>query len=430
MMIPSSPWRKFGVAPNAAGCPARAPRRWCGPLALIGMGAALFAWAAPARAQLPSPPGGSPSEADPFTCWWKTDTHAVHVGERFRLVLTCAAAETGRITAVPDLAPLEPASLRIPPFDVISGTSPQDIRRAPWRYVQREYVVRVLGDGFFGRDVELPSVVVPYAVHSAGGTEGRGQAYALPPLPLHVLALVPQKATDIEEAPSDTFAAIEAREQRATNELVAAAILLSVAAVIVGLAGARALRRRFDDAPAKTATPVSPRGLLGGCVQGIGSLQSEVVREGWTAERASRALTMLRVAGAVALGRPVMQTLEADPRVAVREGQLELQTGVFRRRRVLVSAPTTPVTIARRMAGGQDAAGGAPIGQALEALRASLDVFDRARYGRDGILDPAALDVALDAGAGAVRRVRSLSPRSPRSRAAATMRTGSFGGRG
>ena len=43
---------------------------------------------------------------------------------------------------------------------------------------------------------------------------------------------------------------------------------------------------------------------------------------------------------------------------------------------------------------------------ALEQIRDSLRVLDAARYKRDGALDLAALDVALDNGAGEIQRLR------------------------
>jgi hypothetical protein len=49
---------------------------------------------------------------DPITCWWKTDTNAVHLGERFTLTLTCGLADTGRVTVVPDVKSLEPTTVQ------------------------------------------------------------------------------------------------------------------------------------------------------------------------------------------------------------------------------------------------------------------------------------------------------------------------------
>ena len=43
-----------------------------------------------------SAPAGT-VESDPIKCWWKTDKNAVHVGERFTLVLTCAVVDTSRL---------------------------------------------------------------------------------------------------------------------------------------------------------------------------------------------------------------------------------------------------------------------------------------------------------------------------------------------
>ena len=384
-----------------------------GRTAIVAMVLQFGAWFdAPAMAQRPAPTvkNGESVELEPLKCWWRTSKNAVHVSERFTLALTCALVDTSRITVVPDLSSLEPTTLQIAPFEVMSGTPHQDIRAAPLRYLQREYTVRLIGETFFWQDVEIPSVKVPYRIQSPteGGTEGRDQTYVLPALPMRVLSLVPKKATDIQDATNETFGDIEARRVRGTEELVASAIFFGFALVLVGLAAVRVAGRYRSRTPV-AMRPLPARSVLRGCLQGIGGLRTEVARDGWTPERVSRALTAFRIAGAVALGRPVART--ADAQAAAREGELVLRTGILRRKRVLISAPTTSAAIALHLTSrgsttGPTEAPGGPHEAALAKIREVLRVFDAARYSRDGRLDQSALDAGLDDGARAVERLR------------------------
>jgi len=381
----SRPWRRrVGVMMMVLACGA-----WRSTLVLAQ---------APARAPAPGEVA-----SDPIKCWWKTDKNAVQVGERFTLALTCGVIEAGRITVVPDLKQLEPATIQLTPFEVIDGARHEDIQAPPWRYFEYEYVVRLIGEGFFGQDVDIPSINVMYNIQStSAGIEGRDQMYALPALPIRIASLVPKKATDIQDASRETFGDIEARRFRATGELVAAGIFFGFAVVLVGLAVVRTVGRYRERVPV-VARPLPSGTVLGGCLRDIGRLKSDVAREGWTPELAGRALTMFRIAGAVALDRPVAQAV-VDMNVPGREGQLVLRTGILRPKRALVSAPTTAEAVARQLGNGNRA--GLRTQAMLEEIRDSLRVFNAARYSRNGHLDTTALDTTLEIGTSAIRRLR------------------------
>ena len=100
-----------------------------------------------AMAQSPAPGAGTPSvETDPMNCWWRTDKSAVRIGEPFELTLTCRVMETREVTVAPTLTEIEPASIELTPFEILSGTRHQDVVQPPWRYVQYEYTARLLGE--------------------------------------------------------------------------------------------------------------------------------------------------------------------------------------------------------------------------------------------------------------------------------------------
>ncbi len=372
--------------------------------------------------QKPHAPGDV--EVEPIACWWKTDKSAVHVGERFTVTLTCSIVETSRVKAVPDLNQLEPTTVALSPFEVVKGLRHEDIRTPPWRYIQYEYTTRLLGDAFFGKDVDIPGVKITYHIQSSigGGSQGRDQTYALPALTMRVNSLVPRKTADIRDTSSDTFADIEARRFRSTAELVAAAICVGFAVVLVGLALVRVVGRYRVRTPA-AVRPLPLGFVLGGCVRAADRLKADVMRDGWTPELLGRALTVFRIASAVALERAVSQSI-VNMNVAGREGELALRMGIFRPKQAMVSTSTTPGTIAKAL-GNVTGNGTVPPPRTqllLADFEESLRVLGVARYGRNGQLDTTALDAALENGTSALRKLR-VATRWPMRMASALSRS-------
>ena len=350
-------------------------------------------------------------ETEPIKCFWKTDRSSIIVGERFTVVLTCGIIDTDKIKAIPDFNQLEGTTIGLQPFEVVKSVRHEDIKDGPWRYIQYEYTVRLIAEGLFEKDINLPAVKITYHIQSSagGGSVGRDQTYQLPPMAMHVASLVPQKVTDIRDTTMNTFSEIENRRVRSTGEFVAAAIAFGFAVVLLGLALVRVVSRY------RVRTPASERllglgAVLRGCLREARRVKSDA-EGGWTTELASRALTVLRIGGAIALGRPVAQSI-VDSHVAAQEGQLALRKGLLKPRRSLVSNATTPGTIARAMG----ATNGRPMNARTEAilkdLEESLAVLSAARYGRDGRLDRSALDGALENGIDAIRKL-TLSKRWP-----------------
>jgi hypothetical protein len=146
--------------------------------------------------------------------------------------------------------------------------------------------------------------------------------------------------------------------------------------------------------------------VLRTCVRGTTELKSEVARTGWTPELIARALAMIRVAGAAATGQPITQA-QADTQKQEREGQVLVRNGMFRSTRSLISAPTTAATLDEQLAHGNGVRSD-PATQALVGeIRDSLRVLNAARYGRNGHINPAALDDALERAVGAIQRLHA-----------------------
>ena len=345
-------------------------------------------------------------ETDPIRCFWKTDRSTIIVGERFTVVLTCGIIETDRIKAVPDFNQLEASTIGLQPFEVVKGVRHEDIRNPPWRYIQYEYTARLVAEGLFEKDIDLPAVKLTYHIQSSigGGETGRDQTYQLPAMAMHVASLVPKKAADIRDTTANTFAEIEAHRVRATGEFVVALIAFGFAVVLLGLALVRVVSRYRVRTPAADR-PLGVSAVLRGCLREAGRVKADTAG-GWTPELASRALTVLRIGGAVALDRPIAQSI-VGAGVAPREGQISLRKGLLGRRRSLVSTATTPGAIARSLASTNGHAPNARTEAMLKEFEESLGVLSRARYGRNGNLDGSTLDAAFESGFSALRRLRT-----------------------
>lgn len=360
-----------------------------------------------AGASSATPIAGSTLESDPIRCWLKSTKTSVHIGEQFNVALTCGVIETSRVSVVPDVGQIEPASIQLAPFEVLSGLRHPDIRAGVWRYFQYEYTLRLIADGFFGQDLAVPAVSLSYRVNlsDAGATqEGRESTYVLPQLPIRVVSLVPQIATDIRDAPRDTFADIDARTFRGTVSFVVAGILYAFAAVLLLLAIVRAFGKL------KRRGPVLERILSSSTIvreaqHALGRVRTDA-RGGWTPDLMARALASLRIAGSLALGRPPAQT--RVPRNAIaREGQLLIRRSWFKPGAVLLSAATTPNALSQATAPMPYRVLGPTV--ALDELQSALKVFSEGSYGRDAQIDAGALDRALSQGLEVLRALRVQS---------------------
>ena len=362
-----------------------------------------------ARAAVAQQTAAKPGEVEtaPIKCWWKTDRTSIRVGERFALTLTCAVIDTRNVTVVPTLTQIDPGALQIPPFEVVGGSRHDDVLSAPWRYIQYDYKVRFLGEGFFGQDVAIPPLTVTYAIKAAAGNgaEGRDLAYILPALPLRVMSLVPRDTADIRDAATETFADVESRRFRARAASIVAMILFAAAAVLLLLALVRVVSRARVRRPG-TVRALPPVLVLGGVARGLRTLRGDVAREGWTPALARRASALLRVAGAVALGRPFAQT-PLDRVAPERDGQVVVSRGLIRRRRAAVSGAVTPQAIDKALGNGHLPS---PASRAaLEQIGGALQALSAAGYGRQPELDTLTLNTALDQGTDAVKRLRLRS---------------------
>jgi hypothetical protein len=341
--------------------------------------------------------------APPIECWWKTDRSAVRVGENFTLTLTCAVLDTERVKVVVDETGLAPSALHLVPFDIVGGERFRDILNAPRRFFQYQYVMRVLGEEFFGREISLPRLQISYRVQNSlqGGAalQGREAQYSLVPVPIRVLSLVPAGAADIRDTPVDTFGDVDARLFRSNLLLILAGVAFVLAGLMAVMLVARAAVKRHATAATRHRA-LSPGTVLRAASRELGAVQSASQGTGWNGDLAGRAAAALRLAGAVALSRPVSHK-EVDRDTPPTEGQVAAAPGfgMLRGRRTVLSASVTSDTSA---VNGHSASAS----ELWRSLSQTLGVFTAARYSRDGSVDGTALDAALAEGRDAVRRLR------------------------
>ena len=330
---------------------------------------------------------------DPVQCWWRTTAASVRVGEPFGVVLTCSALETESARAVIDRARLGTASVQFPPYEVLGGIQSPDHVTTGRRFMQYEYMLRLVNENSFGIDVAIPEMAITYRIESQTGADasvqGREQSYLLPPLSIRVASLVPESARHIRETSVPTLTEIGGREFRARLFRLVALILFSVAGLTLALAVVRWFRQKRAGTATAARALLSDRAVIAAARREIGRVQ-EQSRGGWTGDLVGQALAAARVVAGYVAGHPVPQRTSTDGPVA---GELSLSRGLVTRRHVYVAGATTAAGLAALTT--PEAVG---LHDALQSLTA-------ARYAAVEHLDAGALDSALAATARSAQRV-------------------------
>ena len=353
-------------------------------------------------------------EVDALQCWRRISKNAVYIGEHFDMILTCSVVETETARAVPDLAWLEPETLTVSPFEVLQGERYRDIVSAPRRFFQYRYGLRIIGEDYFGLDVELPALDVKYRIERTieGNTvvEGRELTYVLPAESLRILALVPEAVSDIREQQIESFGDVEARLFRANATSITAAVFGIMAAVMLLTAAVQARREWRGQATAGDGR-VSQWLVARTALSEMAAVQALSQREGWTIPLISRGLTAFRVAGALAIESPLAQVPASTSLSETDiESRLRVRRWGFGGLATLVSSPVTP----RRMEVAlRSIRRNCPSDVGLvESIRQGLVAFSAVRYGSEGDVPAEALSLQVDVGVGALRSLerRTLPP--------------------
>lgn len=377
---------------------------------VVGLLALVVAVAAAPGLAAQSVPGGSGAadsvEADGIRCWWRTGSSAIRFGEPFSLILTCAAVDNPTTVVVVDQSRLEPSVMQFPPFEVISGVRGADLHSDTRRFFQYQYTLRLLNGDLFGKDAVIPGQQINYKIETRVGrgeaVTGRDHVYLLPPTSIRVLSLVQEDAADIRDAPGWTFGDIDAQRFRSRVFVIVGSALFTIGGVVVLFALVR-LARRFRSPSLGGGRHASDQLILWGVGRELSDVRDQVQRDEWTHDLVSRALAVFRVAGTIALGRRVSQTLAAAGKGGY-EGQVVVRGGFLGRKKVLVSGSVTSDAVRRGLA----QADGGSWRQTLEDLQTVLARFTVAEFGREAPFDTVALDESLTSGIAALRRLKFL----------------------
>ena len=383
---------------------------------------AVFAFSSEAAAQTAAGASDRSADeevaADSLACWWRADRGAVRIGEEFTVTLTCRSAESSRERTVLNEALLDPGAIALPPYQVKNGKRHRDVIRilpgpdgpVTLRSVQYAYTVKLLGEGFFGKDVPLPPLEIRYHIDLATNqqtvTPGKERTYLLPSLPMRIQSLVPRDTETIRDAGIETFGDSEGRRRQAIAAFMVAALLVILPIGVMLPVLIRAIRSRKPGI--SNGAVFRDRELLSRLAGELRQVEKMRRSAEWDGESVGRSLSVFRVACALALGRRVFQTPAAIADRG-REGQLKFRRGLWRRTKVLVSASLTPEAMSGATAAtdGRGAAAEARKELLAEALRA-FAAFSDARYATaENASARDALDHALKTGFRLIRELRA-----------------------
>lgn len=338
-------------------------------------------------------------EVEPVTCWWRTDTTAIRVGQSFRLILTCSILETEAARAIVDRSRLGSAAVQFPPYEVLSGTASTDHVTPGRRFAQYEYTLRLISEDAFGADVPIPEMAIAYRIESTvtgnAAVQGLEMNYVLPALPMRVASLVPADATHIREQAVPTLPEIAGREFRGRTYRLVGLMLVGLAGLVALVGVVSWARRHGSGARDETRHLLADRTVIAGVRQELRRVQQDT-RAGWSPETVARALAASRVVGSYLGGAPVSQRESSGDLVG---GELAVGAGTLVRRRVVISGAATSHTLTTP---------GSPATRDAAAvhLDGALITLTRARYGRVSP-DGGALDDALQTAATAADRLAS-----------------------
>jgi len=328
-------------------------------------------------------------EVEPITCWWRSSTSAVRSGEPFTLALTCQVVETETTKVVPDQSKLDPSVVQLEPFEVIGGSHAPDLRVPGKRFFQYEYQLRLINEGAFGADVEVPELEINYRIESqvvrGEAVQGRDLNYNLLPIAIRLMSIVPADTMDIREAPAAAFLAVEARESRADLLRLVGTILFGLSGIVL-VALLVSLFRRSRVRTTVDTWRAAPRSIATAAQRELSDVRQQS-RGGWDSDLAGRALAAARIAATLVSTRPIAQQRAAGGGRPV-DGQL-LVPGWLGRGGSLVSGSITPQSTIDT------------------AVSSSLLAFTRARYGRGATIDDSTLDQALDTAVETAKRAAS-----------------------
>lgn len=349
--------------------------------------------APPPRSKIAPPPEPKAAQIlgwEPIRCWRQASAGAVTIGEMFTVVLTCAVYEGDNAQVVPDETRLGVASIQMAPFEILGGAHPPDVRRGTRRFFQYDYQLRIISPDAPGNDINIPPLTISYRIHSRVGAaatlEGRDLSYLLPMMPIKVLSLVPKDAADIRDAAEASLGAVDSLRFRSSVFRVLAITFGALASVMVVLALVP-LARSTRAAGASESQGVPERAILARVAGELGEVQAQASREGWNEPLIGRAVSLVRIVSAAAIGEPISQK-PVTPATAAADGRVTVKHGLMR---PVVASASSSVTAAdlARVRESQSGTLSITRRQQLESLETGLSAMTAALYSKNASPDGA-----------------------------------------
>ena len=329
---------------------------------------------------------------EPIRCWRQSTAGAISIGESFNVVVTCAVFESDNAQVIPDESRLNVASIQMAPFEILGGSHPPDVHRGSRRFIQYDYQLRIISPDAIGQDVNIPPLTISYRIHSRVGAaatlEGRDLSYLLPMMPIKILSLVPNDASDIRDASEASLAAVDSLRFRSSLFRVLTIVFGALGAVMVVLALVP-LARRSRVASAVEVDRIPDRAVMSRVISDLDEVQRSASGEGWSDETIARALGDARLVAAAAIGRPIS---EKPLKGNVPDGRVLVRHGLIRASVATVASSVTARDVAAAASG---AASSTTRQQQLEGLQSALDTFTNALYRREPARDVTSLDDAV-----------------------------------
>jgi hypothetical protein len=380
------------------------------PVLVMGLVAGSI-WAGGVLAQTEVPA----QQVDALRCWRRIERNTIRVGEPFTMTVTCRVIATDGARAVPDTVGLEPETIDLLPFEVLGGRRFADVQDGPRLFFQYQYTLRLIGETYFGRDLFIPPIELNYRVERRfddGRVQpGRELVYVLPSESVRVLSLVPPETGDLRALTNKTFGDAEERGLRADVAMFAAAGfgLVAIAVLVVGFVRAGRMYAGSRDA---VVSAISYFRVARGALVHLVRVRDGSEEHGWTPGQIQQGLVALRLAGAVALKRPIAERV-ATAANKEREGELRVRSGVFRRKTRIISSSVTATALTAAIDESSDRAilEGKGITE-LRRLESALANFTIARYTGAADISTEKLTNQVNAGIDVLRalRLRAFPP--------------------
>lgn len=337
----------------------------------------IFATNSRLLAQKPLTPVLGEQEVDSIQCWLKSDKSSIRIGEIFKLTLTCQVAETEYEKVVPNENMLEPMVVAFSPYEVIEGWHYPDIRNGTFRFFQYQYSLRLIGEGFFGKEIPVPPLEIKYRIErkiNKQDFDSRDKVYQMPAILIEVASIVPKDTKDIRDVGNESFADVKMRRNRAYMAFVLAGVMFLIPLVVLSIPLIGSIRQTRK--ARSNGTGFSNSVLLRRMSHELDGIRRVIPSiTGWDHELIGRVLAILRIIGSIALSRQINQ-LSTRFETRGLEGQLKLQKGFFKPEKVLISSSLTPEIF--------DSQRNLLDKEWAESFSSVFHTFNSIRYGDDG----------------------------------------------